>query len=113
MSSHSYLLANLQLITGTTANALPPFNPSEPIEPELLLPFDPQSPNAKAELEELVQTQWENFPIMIVGKLRDPKMHNLRRVLKTYNVKPEPVFIDFDQRGMSLVWKHLKTTNDS
>ena len=80
---------------------LPPFNPSEPIAPELLLPFDPASPNAPAELAELVQTQWENFPILILGKLRDPKMRSLRTVFKTYNIKPEPVFIDFDQRGKS------------
>ena len=39
---------------------------------------------------------------MVLGKLRDPKMHNLRTVLKTYNIKPEPVFVDFDQRGTPL-----------
>jgi hypothetical protein len=38
---------------------------------------------------------------MILGKLRDPKMRSLRSVFKTYNIKPEPVFIDFDQRGVS------------
>lgn len=35
---------------------------------------------------------------MVLGKLRDPKMRNLRQVIKTYNIKPAPIFVDFDQR---------------
>jgi hypothetical protein len=49
-------------------------------------------------MAELVSTQWDNFPIMVLGKLRDPGMRELRQVFKSYNIKPLPVFIDFDQR---------------
>lgn len=35
---------------------------------------------------------------MVIGKLRDPKMHNLRHIMKTYNIRPTPVFVEHDTR---------------
>ncbi|KAK1924822.1 hypothetical protein DB88DRAFT_238145 [Papiliotrema laurentii] len=98
MTKSEELAALMSFITGTTANSLPPINPGESIDPEILLPFDPYSTRAKEEMAELVSTQWDNFPIMVLGKLRDPGMRELRQVFKSYNIKPLPVFIDFDQR---------------
>lgn len=93
------MLTCMQFVTGTAANALPiTHDPTKQIEAEAFLPFNPASPDAMTELEELVREQWEQYPVMVLGKMRDPKMREIRRVLKTYNIKPAPAFVDFDQR---------------
>ena len=87
---------------GTVSNVLPSLDPTVPLKPENILPFDATAANAKTELDQLVEDQWESYPVIVLGKLRDPKMHTLREVLhRTHEVRPQPTFIEYDQRGES------------
>ncbi|KAL0252756.1 hypothetical protein I308_102148 [Cryptococcus tetragattii IND107] len=98
MTKDEELAALMSFIVGTTANTLPPIDPENALSLEGFLPFNPRSPHAKAELEELVRTQWEVNPIMILGNMRDPMMREARALFKRYNVKPAPFYVDIDQR---------------
>ncbi|OXG25866.1 glutathione transferase [Cryptococcus neoformans Tu259-1] len=101
MTKDEELAALMSFIAGTSANALPPIDSENELSLEGFLPFDPRSPHAKAELEELVRTQWEINPIMVLGNMRDPMMREARALFKRYNVKPAPFYVDIDQRSDS------------
>ncbi|WVQ71220.1 hypothetical protein IAR50_000745 [Cryptococcus sp. DSM 104548] len=103
MSKAEELAALMNFIVGTTANTLPEIDLEDPTSLEGFLPFNPRSPHAKAELQELVRTQWEDYPIMVLGNMRDPKMREARALFKKYNVKPSPFYVDIDQRTDSAV----------
>lgn len=107
MTKDEELAALMSFIVGTSANALPPIDPENELSLEGFLPFNPHSPHAKTELEELVRTQWEVNPIMVLGNMRDPMMREARALFKKYNVKPAPFYVDIDQRSDSA---HLSAT---
>ncbi|ODN84125.1 hypothetical protein L202_00135 [Cryptococcus amylolentus CBS 6039] len=103
MTKAEELAALMNFIVGTTANTLPEIDLEDSTSLEGFLPFNPRSPNAKAELAELVRSQWEDYPIMVLGNMRDPKMREARALFKKYNVKPSPFYVDIDQRTDSSV----------
>ncbi|WVQ97193.1 hypothetical protein IAU59_004303 [Kwoniella sp. CBS 9459] len=98
MTKEEELAALMHFIVGTTSNMLPNIDPTDPSSLEGFLPFDPRSPMARAEIEELALTQWEDHPVMVLGNMRDPKMREIRATLKKYIIKPEPFYVDIDQR---------------
>ncbi|KAK4685569.1 hypothetical protein P7C73_g4578, partial [Tremellales sp. Uapishka_1] len=99
LSKEEELGALMNLIVGTTANTLPAPNAAEPLDVNFLLPFNPRAETARLELQELVESQWEQYPIMIVGNMRDPKMRDIKKIFRKYNVRPEPHFVEVDQRA--------------
>ncbi|WWD17960.1 hypothetical protein CI109_102405 [Kwoniella shandongensis] len=101
MTKDEELAALMNFIVGTAANTLPPIDTEDATSLEAFLPFDPRSPHARAEIDDLVATQWEHNPIMVLGNMRDPKMREIRGLLKKYTIKPEPFYVDVDQRSDS------------
>ncbi|KAK8865856.1 hypothetical protein IAR55_001004 [Kwoniella newhampshirensis] len=101
MNKDEELAALMNFIVGTAANTLPPIDTEDATSLEAFLPFDPRSPHARAEIEDLVATQWEHNPVMILGNMRDPKMREIRGLFKKYTIKPEPFYVDVDQRSDS------------
>nr|XP_018267111.1 uncharacterized protein I303_01094 [Kwoniella dejecticola CBS 10117]OBR89269.1 hypothetical protein I303_01094 [Kwoniella dejecticola CBS 10117] len=98
MTKDDELAALMSFIVGTAANMLPEIDTTDPHSLEGFLPFDPRSPHAKREIEELARAHWEDHPVMVLGNMRDPKMREVRALLKKYTVKPEPFYVDIDQR---------------
>ncbi|WWC99612.1 hypothetical protein V866_006516 [Kwoniella sp. B9012] len=103
MTKEEELAALMSFIVGTAANTLPAIDTTDPHSLEGFLPFDPRSPHAKREIEELAKVHWEDHPVMVLGNMRDPKMREVRALLKKYIVKPEPFYVDIDQRRDSAV----------
>lgn len=51
-------------------NILPPsVDPSQPIDPQLILDFDTRADGAEAELKRLVTATWENYPVVMYTKV--------------------------------------------
>ena len=44
-------------------------DPSQPIDPQLILDFDTRTDGAEAELKRLVATTWENYPVVMYTKV--------------------------------------------
>ncbi|WRT64074.1 uncharacterized protein IL334_001002 [Kwoniella shivajii] len=101
MNKEEELAALMSFIVGTAANTLPEIDTTDSHSLEGFLPFDPRSPQAKREIEELSRAHWEDHPVMVLGNMRDPKMREVRALLKRYTVKPEPFYVDVDQRSDS------------
>jgi len=54
-------------------NILPPtVDPSQPIDPQLILDFDTRTDGAEAELKRLVAATWENYPVVMYTKVPTP-----------------------------------------
>ncbi|WVQ85461.1 hypothetical protein IAT38_007626 [Cryptococcus sp. DSM 104549] len=98
MTKGEELAALMSFITGTAANTLPAIDPEDASSLEGFLPFNPHLANAKAEIDELVRTQWEDHPVMVLGNMRDIGMRDARALLTQYNIKPAPFYVDIDQR---------------
>ncbi|WVR05822.1 hypothetical protein IAU60_002847 [Kwoniella sp. DSM 27419] len=99
MTKEEELAALMHFIVGTTANTLPDnLDTTDRTSLEGFLPFDVRSPMARAEIQDLATTQWEDHPVMVLGNMRDPKMREIRATLRGYNVKPAPFYVDIDQR---------------
>ncbi|OCF41296.1 hypothetical protein I317_04867 [Kwoniella heveanensis CBS 569] len=92
------LAALISFITSTTANALPALDPLEPLDPSVVLDFDPSGPNARDDLELLQNEINTIYPIVLVGKMRDPWHREIKRMLADYRIVPAPLIIDVDQR---------------
>lgn len=51
-------------------NILPPsVDPSQPIDPQLIIDFDTRADGAEAELKRLVAATWENYPVVMYTKV--------------------------------------------
>jgi hypothetical protein len=66
------LAALLAFITSTTANALPDLDPSEPLEPSVILDFDWSSPRARSDLDIMIDDIKSRYPVVLIGRMRDP-----------------------------------------
>ncbi|WVF72210.1 hypothetical protein IAT40_007022 [Kwoniella sp. CBS 6097] len=92
------MAALISFITSTTANALPSLEPLEPLDPSIVLDFDPAHPNARDDLELLQNEINTIYPIVLIGKMRDPWHREIKRMLADYRIIPAPLIIDVDQR---------------
>ncbi|WVW83025.1 hypothetical protein I302_105041 [Kwoniella bestiolae CBS 10118] len=90
--------ALISFVTSTTANALPSLDPSKPIGPHTVLDFDPTHPNAREDLLLLQNEINAMYPLVLIGKMRDPYHREIKRILSEYRISPAPLIIDVDQR---------------
>ncbi|WVQ78343.1 hypothetical protein IAT38_000428 [Cryptococcus sp. DSM 104549] len=98
-SKQDELAALIGFITSTTANALPPFlNPTAPLDPSVVLDFDPAHPNAAHDLALLRSEVNALYPLVLFGKMRDPYHREIKRVLTEHKITPAPLVVDVDQR---------------
>jgi len=72
-------------------------DPSQPIDPQLILDFDTRTDGAEAELKRLVTATWENNPVVMYTK-PSAVTRELRSLLDSFNLRPAPVVIDINER---------------
>ena len=96
--------ANNQFITATTANALPPLDPEQPLSPESILDFDPSRADATEDFNFVKEETNTVYPIVLFGKMRDPFHREIQKVLAEYKITPSPLIVDVDQRRDHLLF---------
>jgi hypothetical protein len=101
------LIADNQFITATTANALPPLDPEQPLSPEAILDFDPSRDDATEDFEFTKSETNTVYPIVLFGKMRDPWHREIQKVLAEYKITPSPLIVDIDQRRDHLLFTPL------
>ena len=70
LSPTEELAALSAFIAALPHNVLPPtVNPDLPLDPQLVLDFDPRSDSAREELDRLVEQVWSRFPVMLFTKV--------------------------------------------
>ncbi|WVQ71734.1 hypothetical protein IAR50_001275 [Cryptococcus sp. DSM 104548] len=90
--------ALISFVTSSTSNTITHSNPSNPLDPALILDFDPSSPRARSDLA-LVQSEVNTlYPVVLFGKMRDPKHRALKHVLAGVKMSPPPLVVEVDQR---------------
>ena len=87
-----------QFITSSTANSLPPVDPTLPLDPSIILDFDPTTENAKQDMQLLQDEINSLYPIVLFGRMRDPWHREVRGMLAEYKITPAPLLVDVDQR---------------
>nr|XP_031862726.1 uncharacterized protein CI109_001738 [Kwoniella shandongensis]KAA5529798.1 hypothetical protein CI109_001738 [Kwoniella shandongensis] len=92
------LAALISFITSTTSNVLPDLDPTVPMNPGVILDFDPAHPNAQHDLELLQNEINTLYPLILFGRMRDPWHREIKRMLAEYKIMPTPLIIDVDQR---------------
>ncbi len=50
-------------------------------------------------MAELEREIWGMFPIVLVGKMRDPWHREIKKMLAGYRISPPPMIIEVDQRS--------------
>lgn len=98
LSPEDEYAALIGFITSSTANSLPPVDPTETLDPSIILDFDPTSPNAKQDLQFLHDEINSLYPIVLFGQMRDPWHREVRAILAEYKITPAPLLVDVDQR---------------
>lgn len=96
-----------QFITSTTSNVLPDVDASLPLDPSLILDFDPTHPNARDDLDLLKDEIHTLYPLILFGKMRDPWHREVKKMLAEYKIVPAPLVIELDQRPDSGVFAPL------
>jgi len=72
-------------------------DPSQPIDPQLILDFDTRTDGAEAELKRLVAATWENYPVVMYTK-PSAVTRELRSLVDSFNLRPTPIVIDINER---------------
>lgn len=94
------LAAITSFIASLPQNVIPPsVDPSLPIDPQLVLDFDTQSPRAVYELDALVNDTWVRYPVVLYGKLHSPVSREIKQLLLDMNLLPSPTIIEVDERS--------------
>lgn len=70
LSPTEELAALSAFIAALPHNVLPPtVNPDLPLDPQLVLDFDPRSDSAREELDRVMEQVWSRFPVMLFTKV--------------------------------------------
>jgi len=94
------LAAVSSFIASLPQNVIPDsVDPSQPIDPQLVLDFDTRTSHAAEEVEAMVSDTWARNPVMLYSKLHSPVSRELKQMLTDMNLLPSPVFIEVDQRS--------------
>lgn len=65
------LAAVAAFIAALPQNTIPrSIDPTEPIDPQLVLDFDTRSPRATEEVNQIVEEVWSRYPVMVFTKVR-------------------------------------------
>ncbi|UOH81406.1 hypothetical protein LQV05_004075 [Cryptococcus neoformans] len=92
------LAALISFVTSTTSNVIPQVDPSVPLDPSVILDFDPLHPNARDDLH-LLQTEINAlYPLVLFGRMRDPHHREIKRLLSEVKITPAPLIVEVDQR---------------
>ncbi|KAG7529688.1 hypothetical protein FFLO_05494 [Filobasidium floriforme] len=93
------MAALVSFLTSTSSNALPPVDPSMPLDPQLVLEFDyTKVETAREDMAQLTEDVFSLFPVIMVGRMRDPHHREMLRIMSQYTSNPPPLVIEVDQR---------------
>ncbi|KLT38632.1 hypothetical protein CC85DRAFT_289348 [Cutaneotrichosporon oleaginosum] len=99
-SPRDELLALIGFVTAATGNSLPAsVDPSETIDMDVLVGFDPAAPDAANDLEFLKDEVIAQYPLVLFGRMRDPWHQELVRALDQWTIVPAPLIVEVDERG--------------
>ncbi|KZT10796.1 uncharacterized protein LAESUDRAFT_643614 [Laetiporus sulphureus 93-53] len=74
-------------------------DPSQPIDPQLVLDFDTRSENAGEEVQRVVNEVWARNPVMLYSKFYSPISREIKQMLSDLYLRPAPTIIEVDQRS--------------
>lgn len=93
------LAAICSFIASLPQNVIPPtVDPSEPIDPQLILDFDTRSSRAAEEVQVMVEDVWTRNPVFVYSKVYSPASRELKAILKDLRLHPAPTIVDIDMR---------------
>ncbi|KAI0247292.1 hypothetical protein BJV78DRAFT_1276947 [Lactifluus subvellereus] len=73
-------------------------DPTQPIDPQLVLDFDTRGPQAEEEVADVVTDVWIRNPLVVFSKVPSAVSRELKSILQAMNLKPAPTIFDVDQR---------------
>ncbi|CDO76968.1 hypothetical protein BN946_scf184281.g15 [Trametes cinnabarina] len=93
------LAAISNFIASLPQNVLPStIDPSQPIDPQLVLDFDTRGPRAEEELQHVVRDVWARNPVMLYSKVHSSISREIKQILSGMYLLPAPVIVDVDER---------------
>jgi len=86
------------------------------LDPELILEFDVRSEQSRTEIVAHVEEAWEANPVVIFSKAHSPMSRELKALIASYNLRPDPTIFEVDKRSDSevlqpIVSRLTSTTN--
>ncbi|OCH93781.1 hypothetical protein OBBRIDRAFT_810956 [Obba rivulosa] len=99
LDAQQELAAVSSFIVSLPQNVIPSsVDPSQPIDPQLVLDFDTRSPQAPDEVATVVHDVWARNPVLLYSKFHSPVSRELKEMLANMHLRPEPTIIEVDQR---------------
>jgi len=93
------LAAVSSFIASLPQNVIPSsVDPSQPIDPQLVLDFDTRSPQAAEEVATVVSEVWARNPVMLYSKFYSPISREIKQMLSDMYLRPSPTIVEVDQR---------------
>jgi len=93
------LAAVTSFLASLPQNVIPlTVDPSQPIDPQLVLDFDTQGTRARDEVKAMVEEVWQRNPVFLYSKLYSPASREIKSILSGLYLLPAPTIIDVDVR---------------
>ncbi|KAI0775790.1 hypothetical protein BD413DRAFT_470869 [Trametes elegans] len=93
------LAAVSSFIASLPQNMIPStIDPSQPIDPQLVLDFDTRGARAAEELQAVVHDVWARNPVMLYSKVHSPLAREIKQFLADLYLRPAPTIVEVDQR---------------
>lgn len=73
-------------------------NPSQPIDPQLVLDFDTRSPRAADEVGRVVEDVWARNPVILFSQSWSSRSRQVKAMISELNLSPPPTVFDVDER---------------
>ncbi|KAL7409870.1 hypothetical protein BDY24DRAFT_198368 [Mrakia frigida] len=105
-------------ITSSDLHSLPEVNPSEPLDPQLILDFNPFASYAQSssgmsgheQVAQMVEALWAGKgegdtaggQVLIVGRGRDPSVFTIRALIESLRLNARLLFVDLEGRSDAL-----------
>jgi len=74
-------------------------DPTQQIDPQLVLDFDTRNPEAEKEINDIVLDVWLSNPVVLFAKFHSSVSRELKAILNDMNLMPPPTIFDVDQRA--------------
>ncbi|KAJ3719063.1 hypothetical protein DFJ43DRAFT_1206910 [Lentinula guzmanii] len=102
------LAAVSSFLASLAANVIPStVDPSQPIDPQLVLEFDTRGSRASEEVQVMVEDVWQRNPVFLYSKLYSPISREIKATLLSMNLYPAPTIMDVDIRPDADVLKPM------
>jgi len=93
------LAAVAAFVAALPQNTIPrSIDPSQPIDPQLVLDFDTRNPRAADEVKQIVEEVWSRHPVMLFTKTHHGNSREITSIILNMNLLPSPAIFDVNQR---------------